>query len=198
MLEVDDESRLGKELIAGGPRYQASAVPSDEAMTEFYARACQRFGAAGLEQYEISNFAREGHESRHNLKYWSREPYVGFGVDAHSMLRRGASPTVNAVRFANGDFLEAYAAGDGREVTEVDLDAAFEEALFLGLRRNSGVDLVALRAEFGAARVAGCAEALRELVEGGLLGREGERVMLTERGRVVSNDVFGELLRVAV
>jgi oxygen-independent coproporphyrinogen-3 oxidase len=193
MLEVDEESRLGKELIAGGPRYQAAAVPSDEAMTEFYARACERFTAAGLEQYEISNFARRpGHASRHNLKYWSRVPYVGFGVDAHSMLRRGAE----AVRFANADSLEAYAAGADREVTEVDADAAFEEALFLGLRRNAGVELAALRAEFGAVRVASCSEVLRDLVEGGLLLHEGERVMLTGRGRLVSNEVFGELLRV--
>jgi oxygen-independent coproporphyrinogen-3 oxidase len=191
MLEVDEESRLGKELIAGGPRYQASAVPSDEAMTEFYARACERFTAAGLEQYEISNFARVGHESRHNLKYWSRAPYVGFGVDAHSMLRRGAE----AVRFANADSLEAYAAGAEREVMQVDADAAFEEAMFLGLRTNSGVDLVVLLEEFGAAPVASCSEAVRDLVEGGLLRRDRERVMLTERGRMVSNEVFGELLR---
>ncbi len=194
MLEVDEDSRLGKELIAGGPRYQAAAVPSDEAMTQFYAVACERFAAAGLEQYEISNFARPGHASRHNLKYWSRAPYVGFGVDAHSMLRRGAE----AVRFANADSLEAYAAGADREVTEVDADAAFEEALFLGLRRNAGVDLDALREEFGTARVAGCAESVRELVEGGMLRQEGERVMLTGRGRLVSNEVFGELLRVRV
>jgi oxygen-independent coproporphyrinogen-3 oxidase len=194
MLEVDEESRLGKELIAGGPRYQATAVPSDEAMTEFYARACERFGASGLRQYEISNFARNGHASRHNLKYWSRAPYVGFGVDAHSMLRRGAE----AVRFANADSLEAYAAGADLEVTMVDEDAGFEEALFLGLRRNIGVDLGALRDEFGSLRVERCAESVRDLAEGGLLRREGERVMLTERGRMISNEVFGELLRVAV
>ncbi len=190
MLEVDEDSRLGKELIAGGPRYQASAVPSDEAMTEFYARACERFAEAELQQYEISNFARPGYESRHNLKYWSRDPYVGFGVDAHSMLLRGAE----AVRFANADSLEAYAAAEGREVTVVDEDAAFEEAMFLGLRRNAGVDLMDLRQQFGAGRVAGCAEAVRDLVEGGLLRRVGDRVMLTERGRFVSNEVFGELL----
>jgi oxygen-independent coproporphyrinogen-3 oxidase len=89
MLEVDEESRLGKELIAGGPRYGARSVPGDEAMTEMYARACAVFAGAGLEQYEISNFARAGHRSRHNLKYWRREAYVGFGLDAHSMLRRG-------------------------------------------------------------------------------------------------------------
>jgi oxygen-independent coproporphyrinogen-3 oxidase len=192
MLEVDEESRLGKELIAGGPRYQATTVPSDEAMTEFYARACERFNTAGLRQYEISNFAREGHASRHNLKYWQRAPYVGFGVDAHSMLRRGAG----ALRFANADSLDAYAAGETRGATGVDADAAFEEALFLGLRMNAGVDLTALQLEFGASRVASCAESLRDLVEGGLLRRTGEQVALTERGRLVSNEVFGELLRV--
>ena len=194
MLEVDEDSRLGKELIAGGPRYQATAVPTDEAMTEFYAEACEQFGAAGLEQYEISNFAHEGHASRHNLKYWSRAPYVGFGVDAHSMLRCGAG----AVRFANADSLELYAAGGGGEVSMVDKDAAFEEALFLGLRRNDGVDFSNLEREFGVGRVAVVAETVADLVQGGLLRRAGERVMLTERGRMVSNEVFGELLRVVV
>ncbi|WP_263375878.1 radical SAM family heme chaperone HemW [Granulicella aggregans] len=194
MLEVDEESRLGKELIAGGPRYQATAVPTDEAMTEFYARAIEQFGEAGLEQYEISNFAREGHASRHNLKYWAREPYLGLGVDAHSMLRKGDG----AVRFANGDSLEDYAVGAGCEVTSVDPDEAFEEALFLGLRRNVGVRLGELEREFGSARVEDLDAPLRELVQGGLMCREGDTVRLSGRGRLISNEVFGELLRVAV
>jgi len=109
------------------------------------------------------------------------------------MLRRGAG----AVRFANADELDTYGTGSGREVTDVDVEAALEEALFLGLRTNAGVDLLALEAEFGAKRVDGCAESLRQLVEGGLLRREDGRVMLTERGRMVSNEVFGELLREA-
>ncbi len=194
MLEVDEESRLGKELIAGGPRYGAMDVPSDEAMTEFYARAIERFGEAGLEQYEISNFARAGHQSRHNLKYWAREPYLGFGVDAHSMLQRDGG----AVRFANGDSLEDYAAGVGREVTSVDADGAFEEALFLGLRRNVGVSLEELRRQFCGVRLEGFDGVFAELQDGGLMRREGDRVTLTQRGRMISNEVFGELLRVAV
>jgi len=194
MLEVDEDSRLGKELIAGGPRYQAASVPDEGAMTEFYARACERFGAAGLLQYEISNFARRDHASRHNLKYWQRQPYLGFGLDAHSMLRA----RTGAVRFANPDTLEAYAAGEGCETTMVDADAAFEEALFLGLRMHRGVELAALEAEFGRARVEGCMEAVNDLVYGGLLRREDGSVMLTDRGRIVSNEVFGELLRVTV
>ncbi|MGA9527483.1 MAG: radical SAM family heme chaperone HemW [Terriglobales bacterium] len=88
MLEVDEDSRLGRELIAGGTRYHAHFVPNDEATADFYEQACATLNAGGIAQYEISNFARAGAESRHNLKYWTRQPYIGFGVDAHSMLLR--------------------------------------------------------------------------------------------------------------
>jgi oxygen-independent coproporphyrinogen-3 oxidase len=96
MLEVDEDSRLGRELIAGGARYHAHFVPDDDTTADFYQRACEMLPAAGIAQYEISNFARiaprppgdelYNNESRHNLKYWMRQPYLGFGVDAHSML----------------------------------------------------------------------------------------------------------------
>jgi oxygen-independent coproporphyrinogen-3 oxidase len=94
MLEVDEDSRLGSELIAGGARYHAHFVPDDDATADFYEQACEMLAAAGIAQYEISNFARvaprnselQNNESRHNLKYWTRQPYLGFGVDAHSML----------------------------------------------------------------------------------------------------------------
>jgi oxygen-independent coproporphyrinogen-3 oxidase len=100
MLEVDDDSRLGRELIAGGARYHAHFVPNEDATADFYEHACQTLAAAGVAQYEISNFARvetgDNNQSRHNLKYWTRQPYVGFGVDAHSMLDglvRGPAPS---------------------------------------------------------------------------------------------------------
>ncbi len=190
MLEVDEESRLGKELIAGGPRYQASSVPSDEAMTKFYLQACESFNAAGLRQYEISNFAFSGHQSRHNLKYWRREPYLGFGLDAHSMLGRGTA----AVRFANADRLNAYLAGSDGEITDVDEDAGFEEALFLGLRMNAGLDRGALAREFGSRRVRAVSGIIDQLVLAGLLHRIDEQVLMTDSGRLVSNEVFAELL----
>src|SRR5205807_7561350 len=95
LLEVDEDSRLGRELLAGGVRYHAHFVPDEDKMVDFYAIACERLNAAGIEQYEISNFARDGYESRHNLKYWTRQPYFGFGVDAHSMLP--AKPGMEAV-----------------------------------------------------------------------------------------------------
>src|SRR5580692_2568633 len=99
MLEVDEDSRLGRELLAGGTHYHAHFVPDEEAVTDFYMEACERLASAGIAQYEISNFAHEGFESRHNLKYWTRQPYFGFGVDAHSMMRSN-TPDFAAVRFA--------------------------------------------------------------------------------------------------
>ena len=90
MLEVDEDSRLGREVMAGGTRYHAHFVPDDDLTADLYETACAELNRAGIQQYEISNFARAGFESRHNLKYWTRQPYAGFGVDAHSMLEAAA------------------------------------------------------------------------------------------------------------
>jgi oxygen-independent coproporphyrinogen-3 oxidase len=84
LLEVDEGSRLGKELLQGGERYSAAAVPSEDEMAEFYEMAQEKLGAAGYRHYEISNWAKPGFESKHNLKYWRREAYLGFGAGAHS------------------------------------------------------------------------------------------------------------------
>src|SRR5580658_9557343 len=102
MLDVDEDSRLGRELMAGGARYHAHFVPDDDTTADFYQQACEMLGAAGIAQYEISNFARvashaedsglQSNQARHNLKYWTRQPYLGFGVDAHSMLEPTARP----------------------------------------------------------------------------------------------------------
>jgi oxygen-independent coproporphyrinogen-3 oxidase len=186
MLEVDEDSRLGRELIAGGQKYHAHFVPDDDLTAEFYEVACERLNAAGIEQYEISNFARRGHESRHNLKYWTRQPYLGFGVDAHSMLHSGKG----AIRFSNPDALEKYVAGAGQDWIAVSSEAALQEAFFLGLRLNRGVDLAEVAREFGDEAVGGFSEALAELVEVGLVERDVTVVRLSGRGRMISNEVF--------
>ena len=89
MLEVDEDSRLGREVLSGGARYFAGMVPEDDAIAQMYATAIERLGQAGLDQYEISNFSRSGFESRHNLRYWQRRPYLGLGLDASSALNAG-------------------------------------------------------------------------------------------------------------
>lgn len=190
MLEVDDESRLGRELIAGGTRYHAHRVPDEDTTAAFYEQAVQRFNAAGMAQYEISNFARAGHESRHNLKYWTRQPYLGFGVDASSMLRARAG----AVRFATPDNLEDYTRSAPASITRVTSEQAIEEAFFLGLRLSAGVDLAALDREFGAAALAPFLPVVNRLIEDGLLLRSRGDVRLSDRGRLLSNEVFAEFV----
>ena len=195
MLEVDEDSRLGRELIGGGARYGAGLVATDDTVAAMYEAGCERLERAGLRQYEISNFARPGAESRHNLRYWRREPYLGVGLDAHSMLRRVDG---DVMRFGNTDDFADYLNGElEAEVESVDRTAQLEEAWFLGLRLVEGVSLAALRAEFGNKAVAECDGVLAELVADGLLTREEQRVALTTRGRMLSNEVFGRFLGVA-
>jgi oxygen-independent coproporphyrinogen-3 oxidase len=195
MLEVDDESRLGRELIAGGTRYHAHFVPNDDTTADFYLEACATLNAAGIHQYEISNFSRNGHASRHNLKYWLRQPYLGFGVDAHSMLpaRQPGQPHA-AVRFASSDDLDALLANAPRTRTEVDEPAAIEEAWFLGLRLNRGIELLEMHEEFGIDAVERYREPIAELVEADLLSIDDGFVRLTDRGRLLSNEVFARFI----
>ncbi|HEY2234003.1 MAG TPA: radical SAM family heme chaperone HemW [Candidatus Angelobacter sp.] len=194
MLEVDEDSRLGRELIGGGTKYHAHFVPDDDLTADFYELACERLNAAGIEQYEISNFARVGFESRHNLKYWTRQPYLGFGVDAHSMLvsRNGDA---ESVRLATTDDYDSFFVAADFKASVVSPEQALEESFFLGLRLNRGVDLERLRAEFGAAAEK-FASIINELVEDGLLVRTGQNLRLTNRGRLLSNEVFGRFIGV--
>jgi len=204
MLEVDDDSRLGREMLEQGSRYGASSVPSEDDTADWYQQACTAFRAAGVQQYEISNFARPGHHSRHNLKYWQRQPYIGFGLDAHSML-----PTdTGAVRFANTNDLDEYLGAAptpfrllesasntaAPEFNVIGRDEAFEESLFLGLRLNEGVDLNHLRDQFGDAMLDDAMPALLEVRDAGLLELSSDNMRLTPHGRLVSNEVFNRLL----
>jgi oxygen-independent coproporphyrinogen-3 oxidase len=189
MLEVDGESRLGRELLGGGVRYHAHFVPDEEAVADFYVAACERLQSAGIAQYEISNFSRQSFESRHNLKYWTHQPYFGFGVDAHSMLA-SATPEIEAVRFAQSDSLEEYISGTPVQRTKVSPQAALEENLFLGLRLARGVSLRELVMEFGGEAVEYTHATVAELIEAGLMERQGDSVRLTLRGRLLSNEVF--------
>jgi oxygen-independent coproporphyrinogen-3 oxidase len=192
MLEVDEDSRLGREMLNGGKRYRAGLVPSDEAIARMYETAIERLGEAGIEQYEISNFARAGFVSRHNMRYWERRPYLGLGLDASSALY-GEDAFV--LRTKTTDDLKAYL--DDREPAEtawLSLDRQMEEAWFLGLRLNAGVDVAALAQEFGHERVAQGLRAAERLADDGLVMLVGGRVRLTARGRLLSNDVFQEFL----
>jgi oxygen-independent coproporphyrinogen-3 oxidase len=196
MLEVDNDSRLGRELLAGGTRYHAHFVPDEALTADLYERAWQKLEEAGIRQYEISNFARAGHESRHNLKYWTRQPYLGFGMDAHSMLV-SSEPGVEAVRFSNADSLEAYVAGAPLRRTRVSREAALEETFFLGLRLNRGVDLEKIDERFGREVVRPFLATVAEMLGQGLIAGQGNSIWLTPRGRLLSNEVFERFILTA-
>lgn len=194
MLEVDEESRLGRELLAGSARYHAKLVPTDDAIAHMYENAIEWLAAAGLEQYEISNFARSGFESKHNLRYWQRRPYLGVGLDASSMLIE-AGDAGYVLRFATTDDLKAYLDGSQPpETAWLSPRRRHEEAWFLGLRLNRGVSIAGLAAEFGSQPVERALKTVAHLTERGLLSTDGEAVRLTPQGRLLSNDVFQEFL----
>ena len=197
LLEVDEGSRLGKESLAGGKRYGAAAIPPDDEQAEFYESACDRLAVAGYEHYEISNWGLPGRRSHHNLKYWRREPYIGFGAGAHSFDGR--------TRWANVHEPLRYTDMVGRgispreQIEDVTPEQAFDEEFFLGLRQLEGVDLDEIFSRVNqSAEMTRRAASLRERVErlrmDGLVETEGARLRLAPGRLTVSNEVFVELL----
>ncbi len=178
IFEVDEDSRLGKEMLLGGVRYGAGVMPSDDLIAELYETAVMRLGAMGIERYEISNFARPGFASRHNLKYWQLEPYAGFGLDAHSHL--------SGRRFSSSHDMAEYLANPSGRVTDTAADAG-EEHFFVGLRLDAGIEPT--REEW--ARFAGPIEKWRTA---GMLLKDGERLRLSKAGVLVSNEIFEDFL----
>ncbi len=182
MLEIDEESRLGRELIAGGSRYGAAEVPELDTIAGFYELAVDRLAALGLRRYEISNFAREGEESLHNLKYWKLEAYLGFGADAHSFDGRVRRQNVKTA----AEYAERWRGGQ----TVVDCESPArldEERFFVGLRLAEGIEL---RPDEWRHHE----RPIQRFLDGGLLARSGDRLRLTDSGMLLSNEVFEEFI----
>jgi len=189
IMEIDEGSRLGLEVLEGGSRYSARELPSEELMADFYALAQRELRSAGYQQYEISNWAKPGFPSRHNLKYWRREPYLGFGAGAHSFS--------GTERWANVHDAAAYVASvsAGQSAVEsidtVTRELAFEEELFLGLRQLAGIDLRRIERQYGVDLEA----KLLHLASHGMVEREGNMLRLPADKLSVSNEIIVELLR---
>jgi oxygen-independent coproporphyrinogen-3 oxidase len=188
MLEIDEGSRLGKESLAGGKRYSATEIPPDDSIADFYDSACMRLAAAGYEHYEISNWALPGKRSRHNLKYWRRQPYLGFGAGAHSFdgVKRWSNIHDSAQYVA---FIE-QGTSPREQIETVTAGQALEEELFLGLRQLEGVDLERIEREYHV----NLANRIAPLAQQGLLELNGTRLRLAADRLTVSNEVFVELL----
>jgi oxygen-independent coproporphyrinogen-3 oxidase len=178
MLDLEEGTALARQVECG-----RAALPDDDDVASLYTFAIQRFAAAGFAQYEISNFARPGEECRHNLRYWRREEYLGFGIGAHSFA--------GDRRFANTRDIHRYIVGE-REPEFAELLGEGEvrrETIFLGLRQAAGInydDVVRLCGEEGI-------EWMDRGLSDGWLRRAGDRVAFTPSGFLLSNDYISQL-----
>lgn len=182
IFEVDEDSRLGKEALLGGTRYGAELLPTDDLTAELYETAVRRLHSLGILRYEISNFARPGFESKHNLKYWTLAQYAGFGLDAHSF--DGEHRTSNTDDLSQYMALVEQGESPAADSSTSDLE---EEHFFVGLRLQSGI--VPSPQEwhrFSAPIQRGLAS--------GLLLREADRLRLSDRGVLLSNELFQEFI----
>ena len=179
MLDLEAKSPLEVQVARG-----RVTLPDDETIAAMYTSAIERLARGGFRQYEISNFAREGEESVHNLRYWRRGEYLGFGLGAHSF--------VGGERFANTRDIRAYIA---RSPDAVDFrerlgdDDVRRETIFLGLRQTTGVDYAELERLCGQEATEWMQRGLRD----GWLERRGARVAFTPSGFLLSNEFISQL-----
>ncbi len=180
LLEIHKDTPLAEQVRSGRRR-----PIDDELAAEMYEVMLEKLAEAGYKQYEISNFARPGSESRHNTKYWYLDPVFGFGVSAHSFDGQR--------RYANqrdtSKYVSMIEASETAEVEREDVDLASEYA-FLGLRLEAGIDLAEYEHRFGYGLHERFGDALDELMHCGLTEISAGRLRLTRRGKLFSNEVF--------
>ena len=207
ILELQPEHISAYSLILepGTPFYELYAkendkaeklLPDEDAERQMYRQTIVMLKEAGYERYEISNYSRPGYECRHNLGYWNRVPYLGFGIGAASLVPQEMSVKGKMCRYSNPDNIEEYQKCflDKFEGEPLEREDEMEEFMFLGLRKTSGV----LKGQFRSCFQTGIEEVyggqLEKLKNFRLIEENEERIWLTERGIDVSNMVFVEFM----
>ena len=199
MVAMEPEHISAYSLIIeeGTPFYdryeKGELTPAEEDLDrEMYRWAVEYLAENGYEQYEISNFAKNGRQSRHNRIYWQAEEYLGMGLGSHSYM--------NGERFHNIYDLQDYIRADGdvsllkEEVEVISREDALAEFMFLGLRLTEGVSFARFEERFGEEMKNIYGSQIEKLVKDGLLTEDGKGIRLTERGTDISNVVFEEFL----
>ena len=180
LLEIHEGTPLAEQVRSG-----RQPTPNDDLAATMYEIMCERLAAVGYEQYEISNFARPGFESRHNTKYWLLEPVYGFGVSAHSFDGHQ--------RYANerdtNRYVEMIESVHIAEVSRRDVDL-ISEFIFLGLRMNRGIDLDEFSTRFECSIFDKYQGEIEDLSQLGLIEMTASYLKLTQKGRLYSNEVF--------
>jgi oxygen-independent coproporphyrinogen-3 oxidase len=184
LLEIHQGTPLAEQLRSG-----RRPLPDEELAAEMYDMMIDRLGLAGYEQYEISNFARPGFESRHNTKYWRLDPVYGFGVSAHSFdgLQRYANERDTA------KYVELIEHVAGAEVFREAINVA-SEFIFLGLRLAKGIELDEYEDDFGQSLAEQYSTEIERLLEAGLIDLSTDSLKLTRKGMLFSNTVFAEFV----
>jgi oxygen-independent coproporphyrinogen-3 oxidase len=180
LLEIHEGTPLAEQVRSG-----RRPMPDEDLAAEMYEVMIERLDRAGYGQYEISNFAKPGFESRHNTKYWRLDPVYGFGVSAHSFdgFERYSNERDTA------EYVHLIEISGNAAVNRETIDLASEFA-FLGLRLNAGIDLAVFRARFGIDLVYEYRSDLDRFREAGLLEITEGNLRLTPKGMLFSNEVF--------
>ena len=188
MLELETKSPLYRSVAEG-----RQTLPEEDSVADWYLQSIDFLDSHGYGQYEISNFCRSGCECRHNLKYWLRQPVLGFGAAAHSF--DGGSRSANIADVAG--YVSAVESGVSPVAwsSVVDAEAEMGEMLYLGLRLNRGLDWEMVRRACRSNRLVDCECSLKEMAGIGLVAWEGGRVRLTRRGMLLSNEVFQQFVQ---
>ncbi|OTN76239.1 hypothetical protein A5886_001316 [Enterococcus sp. 8G7_MSG3316] len=181
-----------KTMFMNWVRQGRMALPSQEAETQMFDEAIEAMARAGLNQYEISNFARPGYESKHNMVYWNNAHYFGFGA--------GASGYLGQTRYKNKGPIQHYLEPLRHDTLPIHerevLTKAnqMEEELFLGLRKKCGISKTHFQQKFDTSYQDVYGKVTQELVQKGWLAEELDRIYLTKAGMFIGNDVFEAFL----
>lgn len=180
------------QIEEGTPFYEkrtALPLPNEDAEGEMASLLAERLRTAGYQRYEISNYAKEGYECRHNLRYWQMQDYLGLGLASHSLIK--------GRRFYNGEDLCAYLSDPLSILCEEERldDAAYEfETVMLGLRLARGIEEAAFSRAFGYGFLEKYGARLAPFFEAGLVCTDGSRTYLTDAGMALSNTILSEIL----
>ena len=163
-------------------------LPSQDQEADMYELIMETMNEHGFFQYEISNYARPGYESKHNLVYWNNEEYYGFGAGAHSYLNQVRRSNINPIR----KYIERLEQDHLpiRQEIFISKKEAMEEEMFLGLRKNAGVSITAFINKFSVDPLEYYKEEIQRLSEQGLLELADDSIRLTKKGRMLGNEVF--------
>jgi putative oxygen-independent coproporphyrinogen III oxidase len=187
-LTIEDGTAFGDRFARGGLK----GLPDEEVQADMYALTQDICAAHGMPAYEVSNHARPGAESRHNLVYWRMGDYVGIGPGAHGRLTLDGKRWATEAPRAPGDWLSRVEAGQPGEVprSEVSLDDQATEYMLMSMRLVEGMDISRFEALNGAPLSEARLTGLEDL---GLVRRDGIRLIATDAGRMVLNGVLREL-----